>query len=98
MERKVDFSRITACGECCDECSKKIQGDCPGCIETDGVVPGWAESGRCKVHSCTREHGVTVCAFCTEFPCSNITNLIHWNKNIIEHMEMLKEVYNEQNS
>ena len=27
---------------------KKIEGSCPGCIEADGRVPEWAESGMCK--------------------------------------------------
>ena len=41
----TDFSTITACGECCVGCSKKIAGDCPGCIEADGRVPEWEGSG-----------------------------------------------------
>ncbi len=53
----TDFTTITACGECCVGCSKKIDGSCPGCIEADGRVPEWAGSGRCKVHACAREHG-----------------------------------------
>ena len=53
----TDFSTITACGECCVGCAKKIEGSCPGCIEADGHVPEWTESGRCKVHACAREHG-----------------------------------------
>ena len=40
----TDFTTITACGECCVGCSKKIEGSCPGCIEADGRVPEWAES------------------------------------------------------
>lgn len=35
----TDFTTITACGECCVGCSKKIEGSCPGCIEADGCVP-----------------------------------------------------------
>ena len=47
----TDFSTITACGECCVECKKKLSGECPGCIEADGAVPEWKESGRCKIHT-----------------------------------------------
>ena len=39
----TDFSTITACGECCVGCSKKIAGDCPGCIEADVRVPEWED-------------------------------------------------------
>ncbi|MBP5167897.1 MAG: DUF3795 domain-containing protein, partial [Oscillospiraceae bacterium] len=65
----TDFTTLTACGECCTGCPKKLDGKCPGCIETDGRVPEWAESGRCKVHACTREHHVQFCGLCAEFPC-----------------------------
>lgn len=48
----IGVSVITACGECCAGCEKKEKGACPGCIEADGVVPEWAQSGRCKIHAC----------------------------------------------
>ncbi|MBR4733010.1 MAG: flavodoxin family protein [Lachnospiraceae bacterium] len=34
----TDFSTITACGECCTGCAKKIEGSCPGCIVADANV------------------------------------------------------------
>ena len=71
----TDFSTITACGECCVECKKKLSGECPGCIEADGAVPEWKESGRCKIHTCVREHGVQFCGLCREFPCNKIPKL-----------------------
>lgn len=55
----TDFSAITACGGCCAGCKKREAGLCRGCIEADGYVPEWAESGRCKVHACARRHGVS---------------------------------------
>ncbi len=53
---EVDFSTITACGECCDTCDKMKAGECLGCIQADGIVPEWADSGRCRIHACVREH------------------------------------------
>ena len=50
MEHTIDFSTITACGECCSGCKKKMNGICKGCIEADGYVPEWSDSGRCKIH------------------------------------------------
>ena len=87
-----DFSRLTACGEYCDKCSEKISGKCPGCIEADGAVPEWSESGKCRVRVCTKEHGVQFCGLCREFPCDRITEMIHWNPEIIEHMTRLAEM------
>lgn len=44
-EPMIDFTTVTACGECCIGCAKKIDGICKGCIEADGYVPEWAGSG-----------------------------------------------------
>ena len=89
----TDFTTITACGESCVECEKKKDGRCPGCIEADGRVPEWADSGRCKVHTCTREHHVQFCGLCAEFPCNHLTSLIFWNKDILAHMTALRDEY-----
>ena len=86
----TDFSSITACGECCAKCRKKTDGRCPGCIEADGFVPEWAETGRCRIHACTREHRVQFCGLCPEFPCSLIPSYISWNPDIIEQMTALR--------
>ena len=89
----TDFSTITACGECCAECPKKLDGRCPGCIEADGRVPEWAESGRCRVHACTREHRVQFCGLCAEFPCEKLPQMIFWNPGIIEKMTALRDEF-----
>lgn len=89
----TDFSTITACGECCVECKKKLSGECPDCIEADGAVPEWKASGRCKIHTCVREHGVQFCGLCREFPCDKIPKLIPWNPNIVEHLTNLRDEY-----
>ncbi len=95
-KQKTDFKTITACGESCIACPKMEKGICKGCIEADSYVPEWAESGRCKVHECTRKHNVTFCGICDEFPCTQLTSLIHWNPNIVEHFQMLAKEYCEQ--
>ena len=94
--QKIDFTHITACGESCVKCPKKLDGRCPGCIEADGVVPEWAQSGRCKIHACAHDHGVQICALCSEFPCGKVTELIHWNPNIIPYLTYLRNEYNSQ--
>ena len=94
--KSIDFTTITACGERCTDCPKKRGGLCQGCIEADGYVPEWAESGRCRVHDCTRRHGVSFCGLCAEFPCKQITSLIHWKPDIVEQMTALAGQYLEQ--
>lgn len=92
----MDFSTITACGECCAGCQKKKDGVCKGCIEADGYVPEWAGSGRCRVHACARSHNVQFCGICEEFPCEQLTDVIHWNPGIAAHLSALAEQYREQ--
>lgn len=89
----TDFSTITACGECCAECPKKLDGRCPGCIEADGRVPEWADSGRCKVHACAGEHHVRFCGLCAEFPCKKLPGMISWNPDIIGKMISLRDEF-----
>ncbi len=97
MEQIIDFSAITACGESCTACKKKTAGICKGCIELDGYVPEWAGSGRCKVHTCARNHHVQFCGICSDFPCKQLTSYISWNKNIVEHLTSLACQYYNQN-
>ena len=89
----TDFTTITACGECCVGCSKKKDGSCPGCIESDGRVPEWAESGMCKVHACCKEHNARFCGVCSEFPCDKLPQMISWNPEIIKHLSALRDEY-----
>ena len=89
----TDFETITACGESCVNCPKKLDGRCPGCIESDGHVPEWAESGRCRVHACVKEHHARFCGLCPEFPCEKLPTLIHWNPEIIGRMTALRDEY-----
>ncbi len=96
MSNRIDFSSLTACGECCDGCAKKSDGLCRGCIEMDGYVPEWAQSGRCKVHACARNHNVSFCGLCAEFPCGDINKIIHWKADVTEHMKYLADKYNQQ--
>ncbi|MBP5492023.1 MAG: histidine phosphatase family protein [Clostridiales bacterium] len=91
--QKIDFSKITACGETCTRCEKKKDGRCPGCIEADGVVPEWKESGRCRIHACAHDHGVAICGLCELFPCENVTKLIPWNPNALKHLTYLRDEY-----
>ena len=46
MKQTIDFSTITACGECCTDCQKRVSGVCKGCIKytcrTISGTGGWS--------------------------------------------------------
>ncbi len=92
----MDFSIVTACGECCEGCAKKREGTCPGCIEAEGRVPEWAESGQCRIYACARAHGVSFCGLCGEFPCEKLPAMIPWNPKATEHLAALRDQYRAQ--
>ena len=39
---------------------------------------------------------ITACSICNEFPCGQLTSIIHWNPNIVEHSNALAKKYREQ--
>ena len=92
----IDFSLITACGECCVGCAKKKDGICLGCIEAEGKVPEWADSGICRVYASCREHEALFCGLCKELPCERLPQMIPWNAEIVNHLSELRDVYNTQ--
>lgn len=92
----IDFTTITACGECCVGCKKKEAGSCKGCIESDGQCEEWTQSGGCPIHKCASEHNVQFCGLCTDFPCQWLKEKIVWNPKAIEHLTQLAELYNKR--
>ncbi len=89
----TDFAKLTACGECCENCTKKQTGFCPGCIEADGHVPEWAESGQCRIHACVTRHHIPFCGLCECFPCRELPMLVPLNPEIVHHMAALRDEY-----
>lgn len=96
MNKSIDFTTITACGECCVGCKKKESGICKGCIESEGHCEEWAQSQGCPIYKCTREHGVQFCGLCKEFPCEWLTQKVFWRPNVVEELTELAELYREQ--
>jgi hypothetical protein len=92
----TDFSKITACGECCERCAKKKDGRCLGCIEAKGRVPEWAQSGICRVYACCEEYQAQFCGLCSEFPCEKLPQMIPWNPDIVNHLSRLRDEYYKQ--
>ena len=92
----TDFKTLTACGECCVSCAKKLDGSCPGCIEAKGRVPEWAQSGVCRVYACVQAHGVSFCGLCALFPCEKLPAMIPWNPDIVSHLSGLRGEYRAQ--
>ncbi|MBN2853248.1 MAG: DUF3795 domain-containing protein [Clostridia bacterium] len=92
----IDFSVITACGECCVGCKKKEDGFCNGCIETEGNCQEWANSNGCSIYKCAKQHNVLFCGLCEEFPCAWLVTKVTWNPDVIEHLSGLVKLYHEQ--
>ena len=93
MSGSVDFSAITACGECCTGCKKKESGFCKGCIESDGHCEEWAQSEGCPIYQCAKENKVQFCGLCAKFPCDWLKEKVTWNPNVVEHLAKLREAY-----
>lgn len=92
----MDFSTITACGECCVGCKKKEDGICQGCIESDGHCVEWEQSNGCPIHKCAREHKVQFCGLCKDFPCEWLIKKVVWRKNVVEELTELADLYYKQ--
>ena len=92
----IDFTTTTACGECCIGCPKKEGGLCPGCIQAEGKVPEWAESGICRIYACCREHNAKYCFLCEDFPCENLPKMMPWKADVAIHLSELREEYVKQ--
>ena len=92
----IDFTKTTACGECCVACKKKEEGLCEGCIESDGHCKEWAQSKGCPIHKCAKEHNVGFCGLCSDFPCEWLPQKVTWNPDIIEDLKKLVKLYRKQ--
>lgn len=53
------------CGICCENCERKGEVGCTGCIHME--KPFWGSD--CGVKSCCEERGLNHCGECTQFPC-----------------------------
>lgn len=98
MLNNIDFTKITACGECCVGCKKKESGLCKGCIESEGHCEEWVQSKGCPIYKCAKEHHVQFCGLCTEFPCDWLVEKIVWRTNVVEELTQLAHLYYEKKS
>ena len=92
----TDFTTVTACGECCIGCAKKESGTCPGCIEAEGKVPEWAESGICRIYACCAEHNTRYCFLCENFPCEKLPKMMPWRTEVVDQLSELRDEYARQ--
>lgn len=92
-ETMTDFLKITACGGCCGDCEHFKKEECGGCIATDGkCIHMWqGNNGVCKVFSCCKNHGVSFCGLCNEFPCKWLEEWFNsWNQDGIANLASLR--------
>lgn len=95
MSKKIDYLRITPCGECCAGCQKKAASLCHGCLETGGHCEEWAASGICPAFSCAKAHGILFCGLCPEFPCDHLP-MMKWRPDCIHELTELAESFHKQ--
>lgn len=91
----IDFEKITACGGDCTGCVHFTGGECCGCNKNGGRCVKMWEKG-CDICACCREHDVSFCGLCGEFPCQWLKNkAAEWDKDgsSIARMESLAEEY-----
>lgn len=93
MNRQENLDTITACGEDCSGCAKHAQGLCGGCRETDGYCPEWAQTGRCPVHACAREHDAWFCGLCSCFPCEKLPQIMPWKADAAAQLAALAQAW-----
>ena len=91
----MDFRLITPCGECCEGCKKKADGQCHGCLETGGHCEEWAGFGVCPTYACCREHGALFCGVCPEFPCNHLP-MLKWRPDCVNELTELAKEYRRQ--
>lgn len=94
---KTDFSKLTPCGGYCEDCNSFNNGECKGCLETEGkCIHMWQESkGVCKVYACCKEKAIDFCGLCGDFPCVWLKNWFDtWNKAGVNNLIRIKDEYN----
>lgn len=96
---------LACCGLYCGACSslllkEKAEGNpdlsdfC--CDYEEEPCSGCGSNGDCEFIRCCREHQVSNCAFCPEFPCAMITAFAdeEWphHKDVLDNLKRLREI------
>ncbi len=89
----TDFTKITPCGGCCEDCDFYKSGACKGCIAAGGERTWEGRRSVCEICTCCNEHNVSFCGICREFPCDWIVKKIDWDKDAIEKLKKLRDEY-----
>lgn len=59
------------CGICCNQCERKEEVDCKGCLEMKTTFWG----GNCGVKSCCETKKLNHCGECGDFPCEMLATM-----------------------
>ncbi|WP_252235794.1 DUF3795 domain-containing protein [Clostridium sp. CH2] len=59
------------CGVCCNQCKRKDEVHCTGCIKMK--KPFWG--GQCGVKSCCEGNQLDHCGKCIDFPCEMLSTM-----------------------
>lgn len=59
------------CGICCDQCERKEEVHCTGCLNM--ALPFWG--AECGVKSCCEKRQLPHCGVCPDFPCEMVSEM-----------------------
>lgn len=59
------------CGVCCNQCERKEQVHCTGCLTMR--MPFWGS--ECAVKSCCESKELNHCGECSDFPCTVLSTM-----------------------
>ena len=98
MRRNDPEKVVGICGLFCETCPSYAEGLCDGCL-SDHVVEVCAEC-RHGFRECAKEHGVTWCSECGDFPCDrlrtfrdiHVVNGISHHEHILEYVARQREI------
>ncbi len=62
--------------------------DCDGCSAAGGRL--FSGCGNCKIRACCIEKGLESCAFCGDFPCPDLEEIIKTDHGAMERLEWIR--------
>ena len=91
--RQYDPEKVTGiCGLFCESCPAFLQFMCDGCLS--GFVAPFCLDCRHGFRDCAKEHGVTWCFQCGDFPCERQRRFkdCHVENGISHHEHVMEEI------
>lgn len=96
LKQNMDIIMFAACGMNCNVCYRYCNTNkpCAGCLVNN--TNKTTHCRNCKIKDCTKQHNITYCYECFDFPCKLINNLEksylqRYQTSLIENSKFVKE-------